>query len=68
MSFQELMEIGGTEERKKLEELKNELQCDDPINIQFTSVSCAQRERKLKGKVSLFFLSFLINHDVISVG
>ncbi|CAH3125311.1 unnamed protein product, partial [Pocillopora meandrina] len=37
MSFQELMEIGGTEERKKLEELKNELQCDDPINIQFTS-------------------------------
>ena len=55
MSFQELMEIGGTEERKKLEELKNELQCDDPINIQFTSVSYAQRERKLKGKVSLFF-------------
>lgn len=37
MSFQELMEIGGTEERKKVEELKNELQCDDPINIQFTS-------------------------------
>ncbi|XP_022795327.1 acyl-CoA synthetase family member 2, mitochondrial-like isoform X3 [Stylophora pistillata] len=37
MSFQELMESGGTEERRKLVELQNELQCDDPINIQFTS-------------------------------
>ena len=58
MSFQELMESGGTEERRKLVELQNELQCDDPINIQFTSVSFAQRKQKQDGKVSLFFLIF----------
>lgn len=39
MSFEELMETGGIGERKQLQELQNELQCDDPINIQFTSVS-----------------------------
>ena len=33
------METGGAEQRKQLQELQNELQCDDPINIQFTSVS-----------------------------
>ncbi|KAJ7327731.1 hypothetical protein OS493_026609 [Desmophyllum pertusum] len=35
--FQEIMETGGAEQRKQLQELQNELQCDDPINIQFTS-------------------------------
>ena len=39
MSFDELMVTGGIGERKQLQELQNELQCDDPINIQFTSVS-----------------------------
>ena len=39
MAFQELMETGGAEETKELRKLQNELQSDDPINIQFTSVS-----------------------------
>ena len=48
MSFQELMETGGAEERRKVEELQKELQCDDPINIQFTSVSFALKEVKVR--------------------
>ena len=39
MEFQELMETGGAEEKRELRKLQNELQSDDPINIQFTSVS-----------------------------
>lgn len=39
MAFQELMEIGGLDDRRQLQQLQNELQSDDPINIQFTSVS-----------------------------
>ena len=39
MAFQELMEAGGAEEKRELHKLQNELQSDDPINIQFTSVS-----------------------------
>lgn len=39
MAFQELMETGGAEEKRELHKLQNELQSDDPINIQFTSVS-----------------------------
>ena len=38
-SFQELMEMGGKEDRQQLENLQKELQSDDPINIQYTSVS-----------------------------
>ena len=39
MSFQELMETGGADERQKVKDLERVLQSDDPINIQFTSVS-----------------------------
>ena len=39
MMFQELMQTGGAEQRRQLQELQRELQSDDPINIQFTSVS-----------------------------
>lgn len=39
MTFQELIQTGGTQERRQLQELQGELQSDDPINIQFTSVS-----------------------------
>ena len=39
MSFQELMEMGGADERQQVQNLQKELQSDDPINIQFTSVS-----------------------------
>ena len=38
-SFQELMEMGGIEDRQQVENLQKELQSDDPINIQYTSVS-----------------------------
>lgn len=37
--FQELMQTGGAKERRQLQKLQRELQSDDPINIQFTSVS-----------------------------
>ncbi|XP_020629278.1 acyl-CoA synthetase family member 2, mitochondrial-like [Orbicella faveolata] len=37
MAFQELMETGGAKEKRELRKLQNELQSDDPINIQFTS-------------------------------
>ena len=37
--FQELIQTGGAKERRQLQELQRELQSDDPINIQFTSVS-----------------------------
>ena len=37
--FQELMQTGGAEERRQLQEIQRELQSDNPINIQFTSVS-----------------------------
>ena len=33
------MEIGGIEDRQQVENLQKELQSDDPINIQYTSVS-----------------------------
>jgi len=33
------MEMGGKEDRQQVENLQKELQCDDPINIQYTSVS-----------------------------
>ena len=39
MRFEEIMRTGGFDEKKQLENLQNELQSDDPINIQFTSVS-----------------------------
>ena len=39
MSFQELMETGGADERQQVKDLERVLQSDDPINIQFTSVS-----------------------------
>lgn len=39
MAFQELMETGGAKEKRELRKLQNELQSDNPINIQFTSVS-----------------------------
>ena len=39
LSFQELMETGGAAERQQVQDLQRELQSDDPINIQFTSVS-----------------------------
>ena len=39
MTFQELIQTGGAQERRQLQELQRELQSDDPINIQFTSVS-----------------------------
>ena len=49
MAFQELMETGGAEEKQELQKLQNELQSDDPVNIQFTSVS------------KYFLLKFLLN-------
>ena len=39
MSFEELMDTGGPNEKLQLEDLQRRLQSDDPINIQFTSVS-----------------------------
>ena len=39
MSFEELMDTGGSNEKLQLEDLQRRLQSDDPINIQFTSVS-----------------------------
>jgi len=39
MAFQELIEMGGAGEKRELRKLQNELQSDDAINIQFTSVS-----------------------------
>ena len=39
MSFQELMETAGADERQQVKDLERVLQSDDPINIQFTSVS-----------------------------
>ena len=33
------MEMGGIEDRQQVENLQEELQSDDPINIQYTSVS-----------------------------
>ena len=39
MAFQELMQTGGAQEKRELGQLQNDLQSDDPINIQFTSVS-----------------------------
>ena len=33
------MEMGGIEDRQQVENLQKELQSDDPINIQYTSVS-----------------------------
>ncbi|MFQ5702908.1 MAG: AMP-binding protein [Gemmatimonadales bacterium] len=36
-SFGQLMDMGGREERLKLEQLGGQLQFDEPINIQFTS-------------------------------
>lgn len=41
MAFQELMQTGGAQEKRELGQLQNDLQSDDPINIQFTSVSNA---------------------------
>lgn len=38
MSFQELMATGGADEKQQIQALQGELQSDDPINIQFTSV------------------------------
>lgn len=38
MSFQELMATGGADEKHQIQALQGELQSDDPINIQFTSV------------------------------
>ena len=39
MSFEELLRTGGSSEKQKVQDLQRELQSDDPINIQFTSVS-----------------------------
>ena len=33
------MKMGGLEDRQQVENLQKELQSDDPINIQYTSVS-----------------------------
>lgn len=57
MAFQELMETGGADERRQLQKLQNELQSDDPINIQFTSVS-----NMLFTCVTSTFLKFLPFH------
>lgn len=38
-SFEEVMTMGSSREHHQLAELTNQLQFDDPINIQFTSVS-----------------------------
>lgn len=53
IAFQELMETGGTEEKRELHKLQNELQIDDPINIQFTSVSIVALNFPFKLTVSL---------------
>jgi len=37
LNFPDVCKAGGEKERVRLEELKNELRPDDPINIQFTS-------------------------------
>ncbi|XP_068720322.1 medium-chain acyl-CoA ligase ACSF2, mitochondrial-like [Montipora capricornis] len=37
MSFEELMDTGGPNEKLQLQHLQRRLQSDDPINIQFTS-------------------------------
>ena len=37
--LQDLMNFGGIAERQKIHDLQSILQFDDPINIQFTSVS-----------------------------
>ena len=39
MSFEDLLKTGGSSEKQKLQDLQTKLQSDDPINIQFTSVS-----------------------------
>ena len=39
MSVEELLRTGGSSEKQKVQDLQRELQSDDPINIQFTSVS-----------------------------
>ena len=39
MSFEELLKTGGSSEKQKVQDLQRKFQSDDPINIQFTSVS-----------------------------
>lgn len=39
LRFKELESLGGVTEKQQLKELQSQLECDDPINIQFTSVS-----------------------------
>ena len=41
MKISDVMEAGGSKEKNQLHDLRHQLQFDDPINIQFTSV-CSQ--------------------------
>ena len=38
-SFQDLMTLGGADEKQQVKDMQLKLQSDDPINIQYTSVS-----------------------------
>ena len=67
MMFQELMQTGGAKERRQLQELQKELQNDDPINIQFTSVSCIFNTTSIVESTTCTFRSFLFPFFAISV-
>lgn len=41
-NFEDLMQAGSSQYVRQLEDLQKKLSCDDPINIQFTSVNVAQ--------------------------
>ena len=67
MMFQELMQTGGAKERRQLQELQKELQNDDPINIQFTSVSCIFNTTSIVESTFCTLRSFLCPLFVITV-
>jgi len=37
-SFEDVMQVGGKDEHVKVQEIKKDIQFDDAVNIQFTSV------------------------------
>lgn len=65
--FQELMQTGGTKERRQLQKLQRELQSDDPINIQFTSVSYIFNTTSIVESTTCTFRSFLYSLVLLSI-
>lgn len=47
INFKDILEAGSNKERTEIQNLQNKLQFDEPINIQFTSVSYTTNQDKV---------------------